>query len=352
MIKCKKIIFTLLQIRDSRSKLRESINNFSVSQSKSNFGHEQKISALKEIYDLRIELDNQLAIAERETYDLYVEATNYIAVTGEPLKESGPPIIETNIEVDFNSVIKKSKKFYRKHKIVLENNFEARARDIWIRNYEDIKKEIATYGYDYVLIVPDSLPPLETLHNQMTRGYDKTELGAMFELEGSFTFSRVKDSKSRNNFHLLLLHDDINSSNQVLIDRTYEKCPINLVFDKDLTRREKNHAMEALIMSQGDVKINFPLENITFGDSREVKNSVIRAEGLTLKEYLIFQRQIFESTGKHLDDGQFCWILASAIKDHLLIVDWNEYRNSFEISADPVSRNYTDAGYRFCRSFT
>lgn len=348
MIKCKKIIFTLLQIRDSRSKLRETVNNFSISQNDLN--GKQKISALKEIYDLRIELSNQLAIAERETYDLYVEATNYIAVAGEPLKESGPPIIETNIEVDFNSVIKKSKKFYRKHKIVLENNFEARARDIWIRNYEDIKKEIATYGYDYVLIVPDSLPPLDTLHNQMTRGYDKTELGAMFELEGSF--SRVKDSKSRNNFHLLLLHDNINSSDQALIDRTYEKCPINMVFDKDLTRREKNHAMDALIKSQGDVKINFPLENVTFGDNREVKNSVIRAEGLTLKEYLIFQRQIFESTGKHLDDGQFCWMLASAIKDHLLIVNWSEHQNRIEISADPVSRNYTDAGYRFCRSFT
>lgn len=348
MIKCKKVIFALQQIRDSRSKLNESINNFSIS--KSNFNVDQKISALKEIYDLRLELINQLAIAERETYNLYVEATNYILKTGEPLKESGAPVIETNIEVDFNAVIKKSKKFYRKHRITLDNNFEARARDIWTRNYESIKKEIATYGYDYVLIVPDNLPPLEALHNKMSRGYDPTGKDDMFTIDGSF--SQVKDSKSRNNFHLLLLHSNTNFTSQPLLDSTNEVSPMNLIFNKDLDRREKDHAMDDLIKSQGDVLINLPLKNITFGDSRELKNNVIRTEGLTLKEYLIFQRQVFEATRKHLDDDQYCWLLASALEGQLLMAGWREHLNRIELLADDSCRNYVDAWCRLCRSFT
>ena len=254
-------------------------------------------------------------------------------------------IQETSIEFDFEKTLSQAKKFYQDHQINLSPDFETKAKSIWTRNYEAIKKEAAAYGYDHLLVIPDALPPLSNLHAKMTQGYAATYESSNFTTGGSF--AGAKNSRSRTGgFRLILTHQDNakNLEDQPLLKATLNKSPEKLT---GKTQAE----IEAIIDLQGDLPINIALPDIAFGADQNRLQNTLQAEGLTLAEYLIFQRQYFESNQKHLDEKGWTWLLSTFSARRLAGSGWLPDTSRLYVSADDAVDANGDLGCRPSRSF-
>ncbi|MFA5021275.1 MAG: hypothetical protein WC517_04425 [Patescibacteria group bacterium] len=281
--------------------------------------------------------DNQEADLENRDYQSIIKVKHYIKADSQER--------EIHLELDFEGSLAQTKKFYEDHGIDLSPNFEAEARDIWLRNYEAIKKEMADNGYDHILIIPDTLPGLEGLNAKMTVGYEATYCGGNFVAGGSFNGARDSRSKSQG-CHLTLVHwsGAKNLADHPLLKATKGKSP------EQLTGKTRSD-IETIISGQGDLPIKIQLADVVFGSDKNNINGFLQAEGLTLAEYLILQRQFFEATQEHLDGVGWTWLLATFSASRLAYSSWNPDRRRLDVYAVDGGLALIDLGCRPSRSF-
>jgi len=221
--------------------------------------------------------------------------------------EKGKETKET-ITLNIDEKIEQSKLFYNNHKIELPDDFEDKVNDIWENNQDEILKEIQKKGFDEVLIVPGGLSVPE-LHKKMTVGYNETYESDNFKEGKSFKGVIEKTDKTR----IVLLHS---KNAQNLADR--------------------------------------PELSETKGKTAEV--FIKAGEKLTLTDYLIFQKQFFEATGKHLDEEGYTWLPGSTVKKdsggvRVIDVSWGPGYARLFVSAFDAGYSYSSVGCRLSRSF-
>jgi len=202
-------------------------------------------------------------------------------------------------------------------------------KEIWQKHEKGITKEIKEKGFNMVLLIPNDLPRLKELDEKMTADYEKekgkktlwgTEISPIVEI--------------RNNARIVLVHDAPGLALQSELRKTLGK----------IYHGEKE-------------------------DGKDNKAEDFRKQGekMTLSEYLILQRIIFEKTGIHIDGNKSSsdkhinstWLPGSTMKRHRNIggtftyfAYWNpDYGHLyFGGFSSYVSNN--DHGCRLSRSFS
>jgi hypothetical protein len=190
--------------------------------------------------------------------------------------------VETSetITIDFEKKLEYSVTFYKTHHINLPENFREIMTDIWDRNIDVIQKTIEEQGFDEILLVPGGLS-VPVVHAKMSEGYQTTKEWGGFTDGGSFEGVAEKTTGPR----IILIHKN-NAQN--LEDRPELKKTI-----------------------------------------RETAGSFIQSgQTLTLTDYLIYQRQYFEETGKHLDELTYAWLPGSIVPKpgggfRVVFADWD-----------------------------
>lgn len=342
LLPCPEVTAQLLHIKSLQANLNQGLDYLSQN---NGIKLNEKCDLLNDIYKIRKALSILIERLE-EGLCPSIKTSNYIIDTENDETE------ERKIEMDFRNVLTKAKDFYHKHGIELSADFEKKAKDIWVQNYEEIKNEIATYGYDRILIIPDNLPGLEQLSQQMTERYIKIHKGAGFKNRGSF--ANVRNSKMKTNiFRLVLVHDAEDIGRDILLSRTLNKYPSGIT---GYTQWE----MEEIIAEENDLKVEMALRKICFGATPETSNDLLKSEGLSLDEYLIFLCQHFDETGRLLDSYHANLLLGSfskldRLKSPLIIVDTKSFeafgQHSFNVYNEDLQSLRRGRGIRPCRSF-
>jgi len=205
---------------------------------------------------------------------------------------------QKEIIINIQEKTQEAQEFYKKHNLPIPNEQEI------------MSEEIEKYGYDNVLIIPEDLPDTENLHNQMTEGYNASWTSGNFDQGGGFAGSKHTEQQK---VKIILCHNDQNIyQNQEA--NVFEKATLNknIMQLSGLTEQEINQK----IQNQENIPINFETEI----NNQKIQ---IQAEGLSLNEYFIFQRQYFEKNQKHLDENGWTWLLKTfSASRELLLVFW------------------------------
>jgi hypothetical protein len=212
-----------------------------------------------------------------------------------------PEILGLNIE----KTIETNKLFYESYGINLPSDFKEKTKEIWIKNRDAIEKEIKTMGYDRAIIIPNTLPDTASLHTKMTEEYNPTYEGQNFKDGGSFQGSTTPDE----GFCILLLH------NAQEID-------------------ENPHLLSTKGKSIDELQTTFP----TF-------------TGLSLPEYLLFQKMYNEETGNHLDTRLFIWLPKTKSGSRVVSAFWYPGSGLLYVGANDSGNRNVSRGCRLSRSF-
>ena len=79
----------------------------------------------------------------------------------------------------------------------------------------------------------------------------------------------------------------------------------------------------------------------------------VSALGLSLPEYLVFQRAYFEAEQKHLDDGtDWTWLSGSRLGSRLAGVGWDPSPGQLGVLAHDSDDRSGNLGFRLSRSFS
>lgn len=211
------------------------------------------------------------------------------------------------INIDFEAKLRYSLGFYKSHKIEIPEGFEEKMIEIWGRNYEKIKEEIENNGFDEVLLIPEGLNTAD-IHAKISEGYDKTYEGSNFIAGGSF--------------------DGVMEDKQAKIILVHKNNAQNLKDHQELKKTLGKKAEE--LMAQG--------------------------ENLSLASYLVFQRQYFEATKKHLDESGWTWLPGSTIPNpsggsRVVYASWRSDGSRLGVGALATDSSRSRFGCRLSRSF-
>jgi len=248
---------------------------------------------------------------------------------------------ETNekkeIKLNLKEQVQSWQEFYQKHNLPALN--EQELRKIFQKNHKEMKEEMERYGYDHLLIIPENLPETEALQQKMSEGYTETWQSDNFKEGGSFAGAKHAE---KNQTRIILCHNDqdiyANPKANPLAKQTLNK---NILQLSGLTEAE----IQQKIQNQESLPIDFEAEI-------NGKTIPIQAEGLSLNEYLLFQRQYFEKNQKHLDEKGWTWLLKSFSASRVVSASWGpDFTQLFVDAYDPgVSDG--DLGCRLSRSFS
>ena len=213
------------------------------------------------------------------------------------------------IKINLEEKLEYSSAFYKEHGIDLPADFTETFLDIWERNYDAIRETMKEKGFDEVLLIPEGLS-LPDLHSKMSEGYNPTYQGDYFKEGGSFEGVEEKKKGPR----IVFIHKN-NAQN---------------VYDRPELDAERGKTAEELMK---------------------------RGEDLTLTGWLIFQRQYFETTKKHIDENGWTWLPGSTVKKKgggFRVVDacWNPDDGRVSVDADDPARSNPRLGCRLSRSFS
>ena len=245
--------------------------------------------------------------------------------------EKGKETTET-IELDFEAELSSLTDFYKKHSIDLPSDFAEQMRDVWEKNIGAIEEAIREKGFNKVLFIPEKLSALKALEEKMTEGYkedfEKKNPGKI----GNETYwgGEKADSITENKTEarIVLVHDAPGLASQPELKKTLGK--------KYGGEKEKDNRAEDFI-KQG--------------------------ETLTLSEYLILQRDIFEKTGIHLDSEKtsegyiyWTWLPGSQIKkesggSRVVRANWSPGGGQLYVRAYDAGSSRPGLGCRLSRSF-
>lgn len=241
------------------------------------------------------------------------------------------------ITLRFEEETERFEEFYRRHfNIALD---KAEIQGIIRENLEEMKEEIEKHGYDQILILPENLPENEELNQKLIEAMEEPGKG---KVEKTHQWNSFKDNGSwagaksaeKPKTRIILTH-----SAQSLADHPILKAT-----------RNKN-IMELTGLSQEEIQ-----KRIQNKEPLPVNFGGVRAEGLSMEEYLVFQRIYFEKNQEHLDEEGWARLLKSRLKatpvSFVACASWSPgYR---QLSAGAVGVDLRDdyLGCRLSRSFS
>jgi len=197
--------------------------------------------------------------------------------------------------------------FYKKTNIDLPQDFEDSVREIWDRNQVEIEKAIEQNGFDDMLIVPGNIP--------------LADLAEKMKMEKGYYFYQVEEDFS-----------NVKSQNT-------DKPRIILYHKKTLPEVQAETGLDVHL-------------NITAGDALKLFKQNPN-EHMTLPDFMIMERKIFEESGIHISDytknsGQW---LNTKVGTRLVTSRWNPGHGELLVGAsDPEDRS-DNRGLRPARCF-
>ena len=244
---------------------------------------------------------------------------------------------EKEIKFNLQETIKNWQEFYQKHNLPIPS--EKELRSIWQKNHKEIQKEMEAYGYDNIIIIPENLPDTEKLHGEMTKEYNATFTGSSFDNGGGFAGAiTVQETKTR----IILCHADQN---------IYENADANPLAKQTLNKSILQ--LSGLTQSEIDLRIqNSQAIPVNFEAQINGKKIQVQAEGLSLDEYLIFQKQYFEKTNTHLDEKGWSWLPKTRSGSRVVGSRW--FPGGAQLGVDAFAVGYSSGrlGCRLSRSFS
>ena len=260
---------------------------------------------------------------------------------------------EQMIEIDLEEILDKQKQFY-KNNLNLEIN-ESAVREIWNKNYAEIKSEIEKYGYDSVIIVPENLPSEADVNKKaietMNEGAGKVAATKYWVEQQSIS------SAEENKYKIILTHSDQNiyenpAANPFLKATLGKNIPMLIlnISPKEWSdmedKEKKKKEQEAFQKLEQGADVDFEAEI----DGKKIK---IQAEGLSLEEYEIFQRIYFEKNpGKHLDEKGWTWLPKSRSGSRVVLSGWDPGDRRLHVHAAGPGGALGYLGLRLSRSFS
>lgn len=253
---------------------------------------------------------------------------------------------EQEIEINFEESLAEQKTFY-KEKLNIDLD-EEKAKDIWNRNYTEIKAGIKIYGYDSILIIPDNLPEEEILNEKlietMDEGPGKGKVNATYQSNNfrqGGSFAGIRNSYTPK-YRLVLTHSVQNIYNNPnanpFLKATLGK---NIMELSNLGQAD----IDSKISSGQEIKVDF---KITI-NGQEIK---IQSDGWSLEEYILQQSMYFEKTGKHLDESSWTWLIKSCSGSRVAYSDWSPDDRQLDVAASGPADVNDRLGLRLSRSFS
>lgn len=240
------------------------------------------------------------------------------------------------IKINIQEIIKEQQEFYQNHNLPNFNKQEV--NQIFRKHKKEIQKEIETYGYDTIIIIPENLPNTEELNQKMSEGYVETYQSDNFKNGGGFAGTKTSESKKTK---IILCHSNQNiyenPQANVFAKQTLNK---NILQLSGLTEPE----IQTRIQNNQSISINFETQI----NNQTVK---IQSEGFSLNEYLIFQRQYFKKTNNHLDANGWSWLLKSCSASRVVHARWDPGAGQLHVDADDSGHSAGYLGCRLSRSF-
>ena len=237
--------------------------------------------------------------------------------------------------------------FYQKNLSIGLDKIEIIA--IWKQNYQEIKQEIETYGYDTLLIVPEDLPDEDTLNRTIIETMEDTVDGKKKKIANTYqgdnfkkggSFAGVKNPE-KPCYRIILTHSEQNIYNNPdanpFLKATLGK---NIMAVSGLTQVEVQRRIDGNL----EIPVDFDVEINS-------QKKQIKAEGLSLQEDEIFQRVYFEKTGKHLDEKGWTWLLKSFSGSRVVGAGWGPGDRQMSVDASDPGDAGGILGFRLSRSF-
>lgn len=254
------------------------------------------------------------------------------------------------IVLDINEEIKFYKDFYKRNlNFEIDKLEKKEIKRFWLKDREEIKKDMETYGYDFFLIVPENLPSLEKLNQELIEKMEEPGIGRVNKTNETMdfisggSFKGVRDTeKSKTRIILTKGNQNILYGKDPFLQATLRKDVMQLT---GFTKKE----VEERIKNEAPLPIDFKTEI----KGRETR---IRAEGLSLAEYLIFQKTYFDKTLKHLDEEGETRLLKSVPAPHARYCEtvsstWLPIFRQLSIGADMTASSFYNLGTRFGKSY-
>ena len=216
------------------------------------------------------------------------------------------------IEMNLESERQYWQKFYENH------NFKDKVDIPEIHLKEEQIKEIQTLieqGFvDKCAVIPDHLTYAE-LEPEMSKGYEETYQGSNFKQDGSFATLDEQEQAKQPAYRLVFYKKVQNLEDDKILKQTRGKSPDEM--DEYLKETNK--------------KLNTDIQ------------------GISLKDYLITQREFTETTNpdkniqdksRHMDEAGWNWCLKSRFKKSGRVVDANDSSNSYSNNGSRLSRSF------------
>ena len=248
---------------------------------------------------LKAKLEQALADLKRELLTDISATYAYI----DPATRQEVPNTKETITLDIEKALESWITFYQEYAISLPHDFKERIQDIWLRNADAIRESVESHGFDHLLLIPEglSLPDLET---KMSQGYNATFQGENFKAGGSFPGVKEVVSQTR----IILIHQ---SKARNLGDRPELKATLG----------------------------------------KTAQTFIDQGEQLTLADYLIYQRQYFKETDKHLDEIGWTWLPGSKSGARFVDAYWIPGNRKLHVYADDAGYSNDSLGCRLSRCF-
>jgi len=272
-------------------------------------------------------------------------------------RESASPILSTSwknpetqveqeLEIDFEKSLSEQKTFY-KNNLGLEIS-EVEARDIWNKNFSEIKMEMEKYGYDLILIIPNNLPEEEVLIQRIIETMEENVGGAKRRVAATWQGGNFRNGGSfagvRNSYspecRIVLTHSIKELEDHPILKRTRNKNIMDVtgLSEQEVGRRITNG------------------EKLTVDCEIEIDGQKIRiqTEGQSLEEYLVQQAMCFEKTDQHLDSksDSYAWLLKSFSGSCVVSSGWRPDDRQLFVGANNTSYQPAHLGLRLSRSFS
>ncbi len=275
-----------------------------------------KVSSLKNILKSKLALAKT---AQRKLEGREEELT--ISAEYKYKDEKGKEIAET-IELDFETEISSLIDLYKRNGIEVPVDFKEQMQSLWEKNADAMTEAVAEKGFDQVLFIPENLPKLKELEVKMTAGYEKEKGNKTYWY---ISADDIKETATRG-ARIILVH----------------KAP-------DLTAHPE--LKKTLSKEFGGEKEN--------GKDNKAEDFIKDGESLTLSEYLILQRDVFEKTGVHLDskltpDGDYIfwtWLPGSQVGSYVIDAGWSPGGGRLGVSARAPDYSQPAIGRRPSRCF-
>ena len=207
-----------------------------------------------------------------------------------------------DITLSIEVALDKYTEIYKETGIDLPPDFKEQIEDIWSRNRDEIEKAVAEKGFDEVIVAPADIP-LEEIKDKMKmeNGYFT---GSNFDSGGGFAGAK---SVGVDKVRVILAH-----AAQNLVDHPELKSTLGV--------------------KTQDVNIE---------------------ETLSLEDYIIFQRQYFKVTGKHLDsDSNVTWTPRTKSGARFVNSNWHSGYGRLHVGAGDAAHSSSSLGCRSSRYFS